>query len=123
MKKLVMLFCVISLFNCKNQEKYYSQHSFKGKVKKVVITAYRAQHNNGSILSGELLFQSYFEFDENGKKVDEKIDLSNLESDDFKTTSTKSKYDEQGNWTENIEFDSDNNPYSITKREFEYYPD
>lgn len=123
MKNLSILLIIVSILSCKTENKYYPEHGFNGKVKKVTITQYVAIINYGSINTGEILFQSYYMFDENGKKIDGKTDFSNLKTDDFweKTTSTESKNDQFGNWTETITYDENDNPYSITKRDFEYY--
>jgi hypothetical protein len=124
MKKIFLLFIAISLIACKSEDKYYPEHGYKGKVRKVTITKYKATALNGSIKTQSILFQSYRIYDEKGKKVDGHTDFSNLESDEFKerTFTKKTDIDNHGNCTEIITyFKEDGSVYAITKAEFTYY--
>lgn len=124
MRKFIVCFIIMSFLGCKSEDKYSPEHGYKGKVRKVTITKYKAITFNGTINTGDILFQSYYLFDEKGKKVDSYTDFRNLESDEFEesTISKKTEIDNYGNFTEIITyFKEDGTAYSVTKAEFKYY--
>jgi len=102
-KLLLLLLCVPLLFSCGEIENDLTRANIKGKVKEIIETTFSAKESFGEPQKGDLRTKDISKYNEDGNRTEE----TSYNADGELARKYKDQYDEDGNITESTSYNAD----------------